>query len=67
MIYTATTVASSRFPSLPAPRVNRLVPSLFRAMAAAMRAVDLDIERLGAVTYETVEQVRATRVLLRAI
>jgi hypothetical protein len=32
-----------------------------------MRAVDLDIERLGAVTYETVEQVRNTRALIGTI
>jgi hypothetical protein len=63
MIYTRTT-APARFPSLRAPRVNRLMPSLFRAMAAAMRAVDLDIEQHGAVSYETVEQVRNTRALL---
>lgn len=37
---------------------------LYRAVRASLRSVDLDIERHGAVTYETVEQVRATRALL---
>jgi hypothetical protein len=66
MLYTRTAAPARRFPSFPAPVVSPL-PSLFRAMGAAMRAVDLDIERLGAVTYETVEQVRTTRALIGTI
>lgn len=48
-----------------APCIATKVPhSVFRAMTAAMRAVDRDIEQHGAVTYETVEQVRSARALL---
>lgn len=67
MTYTRTTARAARFPALRTPTVNRLVSSLFRAMAAAMRAVDLDIELHGAVTYETVDRVRTTRALMAAI
>lgn len=67
MKYARTTATiPARFPSLPALHIKPAIPSLFRAMSAAMRAVDLDIERHGAVTYETVEQVRTTRALLSA-
>jgi hypothetical protein len=66
MIYARTTAPALPFPSLRIRTVSPM-PSLFRAMAAAMRAVDLDIERMGAVTYETVEQVRNTRALMGTI
>lgn len=36
------------------------------AVKAALRAVDLDIERIGAVSAETVDKVRAARALLQA-
>lgn len=64
MIYTPTK-APVRFPSLPVPRLSTpALHPMFRAAMSAMRAVDRDIENLGAVTYETVEQVRATRALM---
>lgn len=66
MIYTRTAAPAARFPSLKVRAISPM-PSLFRAMAAAMRNVDLDIERMGAVTYETVEQVRNTRALIGTI
>ena len=66
MKYTRTAAAARRFPSLHIRTVSPM-PSLFRAMSAAMRAVDLDIELHGAVTYETVERVRTTRALVATI
>ena len=35
------------------------------ALAAACRAVDSDIEKFGAVTYETVDQVRQALAMVR--
>lgn len=66
MIYARTTAPALPFPSLRIRTVSPM-PSLFRAMSAAMRAVDLDIEQHGAVTYETVERVRTTRALMGTI
>lgn len=49
-----------------APHILHKLPgSIVRAMQAALRAVDRDVEQHGAVTYETVEQVRRVRALSR--
>jgi hypothetical protein len=50
------------------PRIAITPPaSVCRAMKAALRAVDSDIERHGAVSYEAIEQVRAALALARSI
>lgn len=50
------------WPKAPAPGINTTIPcETLRAMRAAMRAVDLDIERTGTVSAETVDKVRAAR------
>lgn len=55
------------WPSAPAPGIEKTIsPAILRAMKEALRAVDLDIERDGAVTFETVELVRSVRARLRA-
>lgn len=43
---------------------STISPDVLRAMKAALRAVDIDIERTGAVSPETVEKVRAVRAKL---
>jgi hypothetical protein len=51
----------------PAPHIAQALPaSVARAMKAALRAVDVDIEQHGAVSYESVEQVRAALALARS-
>lgn len=51
----------------PAPGICKTIsPALIRAMRDALHDVDLDIERYGAVTAETVDKVRDVRAQLRA-
>lgn len=54
------------WPKAPAPGIdNTIPPATLRAMKDALRAVDVDIERTGSVSAETVDLVRAARELLR--
>lgn len=55
------------WPKAAAPGIDKAIPhATLLAMKEALRAVDLDIERDGSVTYETVELVRSVRAQLRA-
>lgn len=51
--------------SAPAPGIAQQGDRIKRKLVEACEAVDRDIEQQGAVTYETVEQVRAALALAR--
>lgn len=56
---------STPWPAAPAPGINTTIPhSTLLAMRQALRAVDLDIERTGSVSAESVDKVRDARALL---
>lgn len=60
-------IPSVAWPAAPAPGIEKAIPhAILLAMKEALRAVDVDIERTGTVTYETVELVRSVRAQLRA-
>lgn len=46
------------------PGITRIAPGTLRAMKAALRAVDLDIEQTGTVSAESVDKVRHARAML---
>lgn len=54
------------WPAAPAPGIKSspIQADKARAVREALRAVDLDIERTGTVSAETVDKVRAVRTLL---
>lgn len=57
------------WPAAPAPGILASKPQpllVTIALTAACHSVDLDIEKFGAVTYETVEQVRSALALVRS-
>lgn len=61
-----TNIKPMNWPELSAPKIQLETPvHVVRAMKAALRCVDQDIERFGSVTYETVAFVRAVRELDR--
>ena len=49
------------WPTAPAPGIATIPHATLLRMRQALRAVDLDIERSGAVSVETVELVRTVR------
>lgn len=68
--YTPTTTSNQGANWLRAarPQIVVNVPhAAFRAVRQACRLVDLDIERDGTVTYETVERVRSALALVRKL
>lgn len=68
--YTRTTTANhgATWLRTARPRIAVNVPYVaFRAVRQACRLVDLDIERSGTITYETVERVRSALALVRQL